>query len=116
MGDTARRLVLSGALILWAGTAPAEDWKPVKAEVLKSLFAGKEMGDGAHFSYRFGADGVFSGTELGKDVRGAWRVKGNEMCWKWTRALPAPKSAMACKETARPYGCLNTGRKRGMEN
>ena len=69
----------------------------MKAEVLKSLFAGKEMDDGAHFSYRFGADGVFSGTELGKEVRGAWRVNGKEMCWKWTR----PPGAEECYEAQR---------------
>ena len=92
MGDRARRVRLAGALILWAGAALAEDWKAVKGDALKSLFTGKELGDGAHFAYRFSADGIFFGTELGKDIRGAWRVKGNEMCWKWTR----PPGAEEC--------------------
>jgi hypothetical protein len=85
MGDRARRVFLAAALISWAGAALAENWKTVKGEAARALFAGKEFGDGVHFAYRFRTDGSFAGTEMGKDVRGSWRVMKDEMCWKWTR-------------------------------
>jgi hypothetical protein len=57
------------------GTGLAENWKVVKREAARALFADKEFGDGVHFAYRFRTDGTFSGTEMGKDVRGTWRVE-----------------------------------------
>jgi hypothetical protein len=45
-----------------------------------------------HFAYRFGNDGTFAGTEMGKDVRGKWRVAADEICWTWTR----PPGAEEC--------------------
>ena len=92
MVDNARRVLLAGALLLVMGTAFAENWKAVKGETVRSLFAGKELGDGVHFAYRFFSDGTFSGTEMGKDVRGRWHITGNEMCWKWTH----PPGAEEC--------------------
>jgi hypothetical protein len=86
---------LFALLLVWPTLAtPAENWKPVKGEALKTLIAGREFGDSAHFSYRFSLDGKFSGVELGKDVRGLWRVNGDELCWKWTR----PPGAEECYE------------------
>ena len=87
-----RRALLAGALIPWLGMGLAENWKVVNGEAARSLFSDKEFGDGVHFAYRFLADGTFSGTEMGKDVRGRWRFTGREMCWKWTR----PPGAEEC--------------------
>jgi hypothetical protein len=84
--------LLAATLLLWAAGGLAENWKTVKGEAARSLFANKEFGDGVHFAYRFRSDGTFSGTEMAKDVRGTWRVAGNEICWKWTR----PPSAEEC--------------------
>jgi len=89
-----RRAVLACALVLWPGSGLPQNWKAVKGEAARSLFSGKEFGDGVHFAYQFRADGTFSGTEMGKDVRGKWRVSGNEMCWKWIR----PPGAEECYE------------------
>ena len=83
-------VVLCFALL--CGRAEAQKWQPVKGEAARSLFADKEFGDGVHFAYLFLADGTFSGTEMGKDVRGRWRVASGEMCWKWTH----PPSAEEC--------------------
>ena len=99
MGDSRRRALLIGALALWAGAGLAENWTAVKGETARSLFADKEFGDGVHFAYQFRADGSFTGTEMGKDVRGRWRVTSSEMCWTWTR----PPAAEEC------YGLLKDG-------
>jgi hypothetical protein len=64
----------------------------VKGDSLAALFQGKELGDGVHFAYQFKRDGTFTGTEMTKEVRGAWRVRGNELCWKWQR----PPGAEEC--------------------
>jgi hypothetical protein len=88
---------LIAALMYSHAAATAENWKPVKGDALKTLLAGKEFGDAAHFSYRFGKDGTVSGVELGKEVQGTWRANGNELCWKWTR----PPGAEECYDVQR---------------
>src|SRR3954468_4485548 len=74
------------------GAIAAEQGKVVQGEALRVMFAEHEFGDGAHFAYRFRADGTFSGTEMAKDVRGTWRLRGGEICWTWTR----PRGAEEC--------------------
>ena len=75
-------------MLLWCGYAlPAEHWRAVEGAALQRLFADREFADGAHFAYQFNASGSFAGTELGKEVRGSWRVKGNELCWNWQRPV-----------------------------
>lgn len=73
------RLVAAG-LALMTQVANAEPWRPVAGAALPTLLAGKELGDGMHFSYRFGLDHSFSGTEMGKDVRGRWRAADGALC------------------------------------
>lgn len=79
-----RGLIASLLLALGSARASAENWRPVDAAAIRALFSGKEFTDGAHFSYRFAPDRSFAGTELGKDVRGRWRIEGRRMCWRWT--------------------------------
>lgn len=62
----------------------------VRGRALPAFFAGKEFGDGVHFAYRFAQDRTFSGTEMGKDVKGRWRVQGDQMCWLWL-SPPSPE-------------------------
>ena len=66
----------------FAATADEEHWRDLKGAALRSLFKDKEFGDGVHFAYQFKAGGTFTGTEMSKEVRGAWRVSNNELCWK----------------------------------
>ena len=54
------------------------------------MFKDKEYGDGVHFAYQFNADGSFTGTEMTKSVSGSWRIRRNELCWKWLRP-PEPE-------------------------
>jgi hypothetical protein len=89
-------LTLAG-LALACSAANAQGWMPVKGSQIFPLFAGRELGDGAHFAYQFASDRSFAGTEMGKDVQGRWRVDGERMCWKWTR----PASAEECYEVQR---------------
>lgn len=73
-----------------AGTACAQEhWRIVNGPALGALFSDKEFGDGVHFAYQFKADGTFTGTEMSKTVSGSWRVRQNELCWKWLRP-PGP--------------------------
>lgn len=82
--------LVSGSL---ACAAPdVESWKRVRGSALHDLFAGRELGDGVHYAYRFNADGTFAGTEMAKEVRGKWRVSGREVCWTWIR----PPGAEEC--------------------
>jgi hypothetical protein len=60
----------------------AENWKAVNGASLRALLPGNEFGD----------DGTFAGTEMGKDVRGKWRVAAEEICRTWTR----PPNAEQC--------------------
>jgi hypothetical protein len=73
-----------------SSAAEKEHWHSVKGVSLQTLFQDKEFGDGVHFAYRFKSGGTFSGTEMGRDVNGTWRVTKNEMCWKWKRP-PGPE-------------------------
>ena len=81
---TSRAAGRLGAIVaLCAQCALAQAWQPVKAAAIPDLFAGKELTDGAHFAYRFAAAGIFGGTEMGKDVRGRWRVEAGQLCMAW---------------------------------
>ena len=77
-------------------------WQAVSGQTLQTLFADAEYGDDVHYAYRFRRDGTFSGTEMTKDVRGTWRVKGDELCWRWTR----PPGAEECYGAERDGAAL----------
>jgi len=85
------------AALLCFGVHAAENWKAVNGQALKAMFAGAEYGDDVHYAYRFRSDGTFSGTEMAKDVRGTWRVKGDDLCWRWTH----PAGAEECYRAER---------------
>jgi len=87
-------LIVFPLVVKAAGAEPA---RPPQAPALEQMFAEHEYGDGVHFAYRFLRNGTFSGTEMGKDVRGKWRLRGKEMCWTWTRQ----RGAEECYEASR---------------
>jgi len=85
-------------LALAPGTLFAqEQWRKIRGADIAPLFNNQEFGDGAHFAYRMRGDGTFSGTEMGKEVSGAWRVTGDEMCWSWLRP-PGPRECYAVEQ------------------
>ncbi len=78
-----------------ASQAPAAGaGQPIDANTLVAMFSEHEYGDDTHFSYQFHGDGTFTGTEMGKEVAGRWRLRGSRMCWRWTR----PPGAEECYE------------------
>lgn len=84
-----------------AGTAwsaePEKGWRNVSGAELKKLFADHELGDGVHYAYRFRSSGTFSGTEMGKDVRGTWKATAKQICWAWIK----PAGSEECYEVRR---------------
>jgi hypothetical protein len=34
-----------------------------------------------HYAYQFRSDGTFIGFNMGREIRGSWRLVGNEFCW-----------------------------------
>ena len=78
---------LAALVIMTSAGLAAENWRAVGGSSLAALLQGKEFGDGVHFAYRLNRDGTFTGTEMGKEVRGTWRVNNDELCWKWQPTL-----------------------------
>ena len=93
IGPAVRILVaVTAAACAHGGVIAAESGKIIQGKALRELFAEHEFGDDVHFAYRFRGDGTFSGTEMGKDVRGTWRLGDRGICWTWTR----PRGAEEC--------------------
>jgi len=67
--------------------APDEPWRVLRGADLARLFDDREVGAGVHYSYRFGRDGVLSGTDMGQTVHGRWRATARQLCWN--RRKPA---------------------------
>ena len=78
------------AVPLCAAAADKEHWQALKGAALRTLFQEKEFGDGVHFAYQFRRNGTFTGTEMAKEVSGAWSVEKDEFCWSWLRP-PGPR-------------------------
>jgi hypothetical protein len=61
-------------------TFAVESYKRLAAEEFKRQFVGHTVGDNAHWSYRFTADGGLEAVDLGKVKRGTWRFSRGELC------------------------------------
>ncbi len=72
-------------------------WREVSVSDLRAVFADHEFGDGVHFAYQFRANGNFTGTEMGKDVKGRWQTAGGQFCWSWIK----PAGADECYDVQR---------------
>jgi hypothetical protein len=79
-----RKCLIAVLLLLVSSVAsaskPLPGWKALAPSDIEALFRGKAFGDGFHYSYRFLADGSFSGVEMAKDVRGTWAAEKNLLC------------------------------------
>ena len=95
---------LLGSALGFAG----EQWHAVDGTALQRLFAGKEFGDGVHFAYQFKGSGTFTGTEMGKEVRGSWRVRGNELCWNW-QVPPEPQECYEVQQDGKNVRMMRNG-------
>jgi hypothetical protein len=74
--------------------APEQPWRVLRGADLARLDNDREVGDGTHYSYRFGRDGVLGGTDMGQAVRGRWRATARQLCWQRLK----PAQAEACYE------------------
>jgi hypothetical protein len=90
------------------GAAAAGQGKAVQGNEMRALFAEHEFGDGVHFAYRFRTDGVFSGTEMGKNIRGTWRLSGAQICWTWTRP-PGAEECYVARRNGEEVGLYRDG-------
>ena len=52
---------------------------------MRAFFVDHELADGVHYAYQFRSDGTFTGFNMGKAIRGTWRLSGKEFCWTRTK-------------------------------
>lgn len=67
----------------FAWRADAQDsgrFKRVRATDISGVVAGRTLGDDAHWSYHFNADGSVESMDLGRTKRGVWRIVRGELC------------------------------------
>jgi len=71
-----------GFLLLSAlSTAPAASSpRRLTGPGIRSVFIGRQFGDGPHFLWTYKRDGRIEGVSLGKRITGTWRVLGDQLC------------------------------------
>lgn len=94
----------------WGSEKTDHVWKRLDGTALNSAFSDAELGDGAHFNYRFHANGNIEGTEISEGARGKWRTTARELCWRWTR----PRGPEECYKVER-RGRAVRGFRKGVE-
>ena len=86
----ASRCFLLAALVVFVTPAQGElSWRSVRGADLPALFVDHELADGVHYAYQFRSDGTFTGSSMGKAIRGTWRIAGDEFCWTQPRRAAA---------------------------
>lgn len=75
-------LFLSG--MAYAGEG--QGWRVVRGKALQAFFADQELGDGVHYANQFHRDGSLTGMNMGKRVRGTWKVSGQSLCYVLSRS------------------------------
>lgn len=87
------------ALSVCAICAAGQDaqWRPVRGQSLRELFADQDLGDGVHYAYQFHRDGRLVGMNMGKLEHGTWKLSSSELCYRWERR----KAEEECYEVRR---------------
>ena len=81
-------VVLLLAILAGIASVRAEgDWQNVRGPDLRDMFIDHELADGVHYAYQFRGDGTFTGFNMGKEIRGTWRVAGTEFCWTQRKSM-----------------------------
>src|SRR5438046_794990 len=80
-----RFFVLATFIVLFAPAQAEVGWRGVRGAYLHALFVDHELADGVHYAYQFRSDGTFTGFNMGKAIRGTWRIAGDEFCWTQAR-------------------------------
>jgi hypothetical protein len=86
---TCRHLLLASLLIVVTHAEADVPWRSVRGANLRAIFVDHELADGVHYAYQFRGNGTFSGFNMGREIRGTWRLAGNEFCWTQRNATPA---------------------------
>jgi hypothetical protein len=63
--------------------------KSVRGAELRAMLVDHELADGVHYAHQFRRNGTFAGFNMGREIRGTWRLAGNEFCWTQRRSAPA---------------------------
>ena len=78
---TPNRLLLAVILLGVAHAKADVPWRNVRGAEVRGIFINHELADGVHYAYQFRGDGTFTGFNMGREIRGTWRLAGNEFCW-----------------------------------
>ena len=77
-------------LVVLAGIASVRaevPWQNVRRAGLRDMFIDHELADGAHYAYQFRGNGTFTGFNMGKEIRGTWRLAEKEFCWTQRKSM-----------------------------
>jgi hypothetical protein len=78
---TPQHLLLAVILVGVAQAQADVAWKSARGAELQRMLIDHELADGVHYAYQFRGNGTFTGFTMGREVRGIWRLAGNDFCW-----------------------------------
>lgn len=84
----AYHLLLAVALVMVTHAQADVPWRSVRGAELRAMFIDHELADGVHYAYQFRRNGTFTGFNMGREIRGTWRLAGNEFCWTQRKSTP----------------------------
>ncbi|HEY6898770.1 MAG TPA: hypothetical protein VI279_16045, partial [Rhodocyclaceae bacterium] len=73
------------------------------------LLVGRSVGDGAHWAYRFAADGSLELMDLGKTHPGRWRFVGGELCLERSERGKAQSDCYELRQSGKSLRFLRDG-------
>ena len=89
MSQQGAALRLAAAALVMLGTASAaaeEPFRLLHAREIRAAPIGRDLTDGAHWSWYYRPDGVLDSIGMGKRRTGSWKIEGDKLC-------PAPEAA-----------------------
>ncbi|TMH18694.1 MAG: hypothetical protein E6H64_13485 [Betaproteobacteria bacterium] len=81
--------MLAAMVVLFTPAQGELSWRKVHGPDLRALFVDHELADGVHYAYQFRSDGTLTGFNMGKAIRGTWRIASDEFCWTQARRAAA---------------------------
>lgn len=75
-------VAMSAMTMAMAGGAQAQqhEFKQLSGPQIRAELSGKYATDDTHWSHRYLPDGTLIHTERGKQAKGRWAVRGNQLC------------------------------------
>jgi len=81
--------LLTAMVVLFTPAQGELSWRKVHGPDLRALLVDHELADGVHYAYQFRSDGTLTGFNMGKAIRGTWRIASDEFCWTQARRAAA---------------------------